>query len=300
MPLTIASLFRPSALALLAALWAGGARAADAEAEAAKLNHYVEGYNRLLGTFGLAEEYALYSAQKIAGKTVKDRFSVAVGWIDLGAEDLKAARAAAGGGLEELDAVGDRFIPAIGRLVDRLKGLDTYYKTRAYLEDNLARGKKEDPLALADFKDNLAMLDALHVALDKAIARRDEAELADLKRSGDGVGYDGGLALQKSKALIGLFADAKDMRDAARLKQGDELVALIEPALADLHKQLAAAKAGKDESHGMRDSFYDSVADRLESLVGAYRAMKRSGAAADFNAMVEAYNGAVEEANNGQ
>lgn len=264
-----------------------------------KLNDYIKGFNVLVGTFGLAEQYQQYTGQQIARKSVNDSVFVSAGWIDQALDNLHKARAIPDGGLPELDQAGDRIIPVLDRLVGRLKALNEYYESRGQLEDKFARGKREDPLVLADFKEALADMAQLNVALDAATDRRESAELEALKASGDIIGYDGGLALQKSKALVGLFNSAQDIRDPAKVARGDALVDLIQAALSDERKQLAEAKASGDIRHSMRNTFYGTAADRLTGLIGAYRDFKRGGNASQHQAMVSAYNDAVEQMNTG-
>ena len=269
----------------------------DPPISAEKLNDYIKGFNFLVGTFGLEQQYQQYTGQQIDRKTVRDPVFVSVGWVDQALDELQQARRVQDGGLPELDQAGDRIIPVLDRLVRRIKGLDSYYESRGQTEDNFARGKQENPLVIADFKEALADMQPLNAALDDAIAKRDAAELAQLKASGDMVGYDSGLALQKSKALVDLFNTPQDVRDPAKIQRGDALVEAILAALSDERTALAAAKTSGDDSHSMRNSGAGSAAERLMGLVGAYRDMKHSGNALGRQMMLSAYNDAVEQMN---
>lgn len=295
-----------AALALLSACGGGGggtdgnrAAAAADPAQAAsrgdKFNDYVKGYNTLVSTFGMRAQYQSYLDQRIRQKGINDSFVINVGWLDNALDELKAARAAKCD-CRDLDAAGDRIVPVLERLVGRLKGLETYYASRAYLEDNLARGKREDPLVIADFQAGLAAMPALSDAIDAVQAGNDEAALADRKRDGDMVGYQGGLALQRSKALINLFDTPADARDPAKLQRGDALVAEIERALAETRTALAKSQGASDPEHGLRNSMYDSVADGLTGMVGHYRGLRR-GNMGEYQMMVASYNDAIEHAN---
>lgn len=273
------------------------AHATQAAGTGEKFNGYVKGYNTLVSTFGLRPQYETYLGQRIQQKGVNDSFIINVGWLDNALDELKEARAVPCD-CRDLDAAGDRIVPVLERLVGRLKGLETYYASRAYLEDGLARGKREDPLVIADFKAGLAAMPALAAAIDAVQARNDEAELANRKRDGDMVGYEGGLALQRSKALVGLFHTPAHARDPARLQRADALIREIEIAIAAMRDALAKTKGASDRDHGLRNSMYDTVADRLTGMVGHYRGLRR-GNMAEYQMMVASYNDAVEHANYG-
>jgi hypothetical protein len=201
--------------------------------------------------------------------------------------------------MDDLDAVGDKYIPVLDRLVTRIKGLDTYYKSRAYLDDNMARGRREDPLVLADFQTLTDGIGPLSAAIDHEQDKRDQRVLDAMKSDGDQIGYDGELAMQRSKALLRLFHDKADLADPAKIRQGDADVAQIEQAIAEERKLLAEAKANPthDYTHSMRNSGNESAAGYLESFIGDYRQLKLSGSPTDHQQMVIAYNQAVEQVN---
>ena len=267
-----------------------------------KLNAYIKGYNKLLSPFGLPAEARMYAAQQIARKGVNDNVNVSDGWLDIANDSFKKAQAIEGGGMPQVDAAASKLVPVLDRLVNRLKGLETYYQSRGNLEDHFARGKQEDPLVLADFKEALAEMDQLSDALDATIQRRDEADLGAMRDAGDMVGYDGGLALMKAKALLHLFEHGTNTRDPAALAKGDALVTELQAALEDERKWLDKAKTqpSSDADHAIRNSGYGIAIGQLQSMVGAYRTMKQSGQPAMVQMMVGAYNSAVESANIGQ
>jgi hypothetical protein len=268
------------------------------ESAGAKLDGYIKGYNTLIGTFGLAEQYQQYTGQHIAQKGVNDSVFVLPGWIGNSIDDLKKARAIPGGP-EDLDQAGDRLIPVVDRLTSELKGLESYYQSRGQLADNFARGKREDPQVIADFKAAMAATDQLSAAIDKEQAKRDQVGLDAFKASGDMIGYDGALAIQRSKALVDLFHGAGDARDHTKLAKADALVATITQTLADERQRLDKSKGVADAQHGVRNSMNGSAADQLDTMIGAYRDFRRSGDATYHQAMISAYNDAVEQANMG-
>ncbi len=269
----------------------------DGQAESGdKFNGYVKGYNTLVSTFGLRPQYETYLGQRIKQKGIDDSFIINVGWLDNALDELKAARAVPCK-CRGLDAAGDRMVPVLERLVGRLKGLETYYASRAYYKDGLARGKREDPLVIADFEAALGLMQPLSDAIDAVQAKNDEAELAGLKREGDMVGYHGGLALQRSKALIAMFDAPEDARDPNQLQRADALAAEVETALGDARAALDKSKGASDPDKGLRNSMYDTVIDRLTGMIGQYRGFRRSRSTADYQMMVANFNDAVEHSN---
>ena len=266
---------------------------------AEKLNDYVKGYNGLIGTFGLSQQFQQYLGQQVARKGVNDSVFINVGWMDNGLDSLKQARAIRGGP-HDLDAAADPLIASLQQLIDRLKGLQVYYQTRGSLQDNFARGKGEDPLVIAEYRTALSQLQPLSDAIDRAQDRRDQAVLDARKASGDMVGYDAELALQKSKALMRLFHGAADLRNPAVFAKGDALVTQIQAALDDERAQQAKAKASHDIDHGLSDSMDATAADRLETFIGHYRDLKQSGTPFAYQMMVSSYNDAIQQNNFGQ
>ncbi len=266
----------------------------------AKLNHYIKGFNFLVGTFGLNAQSRLYTAQQISRKSVNDPVNSSDGWLDQGDDELKQGSTIQGATTPELDTAASAMTAILDRLVERLKGLESYYASRGQIEDNFARGKREDPLVLADFAAALTALGPLSNALDAAIDQRDMAHIAVLKAEGDLIGYNGSLALLKAKRLVDLFHNAQNIHKPELVAQGDSLATEILTALSDENTALSAAKAANDTSHSLRNSNYSMAAERLQNLVGAYRDMKRTGNAWGAQLMIGAYNSAVQEVNIGQ
>ena len=60
-----------------------------------------------------------------------------------------------------------------------------YYKSKAYKDDQLAKGKAQDPIVRASFDTAMAALTAFNGALDREHKKRDEQELASLKAEGN-------------------------------------------------------------------------------------------------------------------
>jgi hypothetical protein len=271
----------------------------DADArEAAKLNAYVAAYNALVSTFGLTAQYAQYRGQQIEKKGIDDPVFVLPGWLDNGLTDLRKAQALPGTeATRELHAAGARLLPVLERLVGELKGLQSYYQSRGQVADNFARGRREHPQVLADFQAAITANDRLSAAIDAVQDRRDAAELEALKTSGDAIGYQGALAINRAKQLLRVTDDPAALRDPVRAARADRLVAEIVAAQAALRSALAASQGNRDPENGIRNSMYDTVADRLDGVVGGYRDYRRTGQPMFRQGMVSAYNDAIDHAN---
>ena len=258
-----------------------------------KLNAYTEAYNKLIGTFGLPETYESYLKDNIPKQTATDSISISDGWIENALDLFKKGRALPSAGQEALDKSADQLIGALDKLVVQLKALDIYYESKAYKNDNLARGKSEDASVRANFEASTVAMASFNDVLGQEQKKRDAETLARLKASGDLLGYNTKLALGQGEELINLFNTASDMKDAAKFTQGDAMVAELEKTLATQRELYAAAKAKEPRP----DSGHESMASSLVSLVGAYRDMKQSKQVKDYNDMVKEYNRAVENAN---
>ncbi|MDB5932343.1 MAG: hypothetical protein JWR60_4050 [Polaromonas sp.] len=258
-----------------------------------KLNAYTEAYNKLIGTFGLPETYESYLKDNIPKQTPTDSISISDGWIENALDLFKKGRALPSADQETLDKSADQLIGALDKLVVQLKALDIYYESKAYKNDNLARGKSEDASVRANFEASTAAMASFNDVLGQEQKKRGAETLAKLKASGDLLGYNTKLALGQGEELINLFNTASDMKDAAKFTQGDTMVAELEKTLATQRELYAAAKAKEPRP----DSGHESMASSLVSLVGAYRDMKQSKQVKDYNDMVKEYNRAVENAN---
>jgi len=267
---------------------------ADTEAStSAKLNAYTQGYNKLIGTFGLPETQERYLKMNIAKRKASENLSITDGWIDLANEQLKKGRKLAAPGLDELDKSGDTLIASLDSLVGQLKDLHVYYEGKAYKDDDLAKGKAADAKVREAFASSTTAMKQFSDVLGREEKKRSAAVLAKLKASGDMLGYGTKLGLQQAEEIVGLFDNEQDIRDPAKYQAADAQLVLLEKTLDD---QRAAYEAAKNKEPAP-DSAHESTATALVSFVGSYRAMKQSKEPKAFNEMVKKYNGAVERAN---
>ena len=261
----------------------------------AKINAYTEGYNKLIGTFGLTETANRYSDERIAGKSPSDSISITDGWIDTALAKLKEARRLPGDA-GALDRAADALIASLDKVMARLGPLNTYYDSKAYKDDGLKRGKAEDAAMAGEFRAALAEAERFDAALTAARRARLDGELQRLQASGDTLGYNTKVELRDAEDLLAIFSNPQAVRDAASYVRGDQLVASLEKRLGEQRAAYAAAKA-KAAPTDQPDYGHSAVVDNLTSLIGDYRDMRQSKDPGDLNDVIEEYNRAIESAN---
>jgi hypothetical protein len=250
-----------------------------------KLDTYVEAHNTFVGSFGFEEKAANYRNSDIAHASTNGMFSVDAGWIDQGVKKLTAAHAMSGGS-PDLDAAAGALIASMGKAQTHLASLETYYESKKYLDDKLARGKAENAEMLAELDAAEADFKKFGALLDVALDKRDEVVLDKLKDSGDLRQYNNKLALIHAKKLVDLFNGPDDAKNPALFVKGDAEIAIIEKAIADGHQE--AAKQGKSDPTAFSE---------LTSMIGEYRTFKQDHDVSDLKSMVNDYNMAIETSN---
>jgi len=264
-----------------------------------KINTYVDAYNRFIGHYSFTMLYDKYREAHIASAKTSDNIGgVDDGNIPQSLEKLKAARAMSGGP-SSLDAAADDLIVSTMKVAAHLADLKVYYSSKKYKDDNLVYGKQQDPVMLAEFKAADESLARFNSALDDELRRRDQEELTSLKNDNRMLAYDAKLALLQAKELLHTIRAADNPMDPALIQHVDPQVAQLESTLADLRKQVTAAKTAikpGGDSSGANSA--DTVSNMLTELVGNYRTFKE-GKLSYFDNMVEEYNIAINAANNG-
>lgn len=268
------------------------AKAEPGEAYTRKVNAYTQAYNKLIGNNGLARTREGYFQKNMASRKPGDDLFINTGWIHLGLAALKQARALPAAGVDEMDRLADGLAASLDTLMTQLTELDVYYKSKAYKDDQLAKGKAQDPVVRASFDAAMAALASFNEALDREHKKRDEQELAALKAEGNMRMYNIKLGLQQGERIVSLFASEDDLANPGKFAQGDQLVAELEKTLAEQRKTNEAM--GTKDANAMN---HESLTEHLTALIGEYRQLRQSRKANDFNSMVHKYNAAVGAAN---
>jgi hypothetical protein len=196
-------------------------------------------------------------------------------------------------GFNEMDKSADDVIASLEKLLPQLKTLKLYFETKAYREDDLAKIKSEDASLLANFAVGTTASEKFNSLLSVEQKKRNAAELAAMKASGDLLGYSTKLALQQGEELVNMFSSENDINNPEKYKAADALVAELDKTLAEQRQHLAAEKNKKPGA----DNGHESVGGYLVSLIGSYRDLKQFKRSQHFNKMVETYNNAIATAN---
>jgi hypothetical protein len=180
------------------------------------------------------------------------------------------------GAVPTVDPAARRFVEALRVLAIRLESLDSYYRMRANLADKLARGRREDPLVLADYDRALVALGPFRDAVTHAANAADATLAARLRAEGRMVDYYN-VEIARRARLLRLLADAPDMAgDAARMARADAIVGQITTLL----DKARAVRAGASKPDSAVDAaadirLDDNVIQSTESMVGAFHAYQR-------------------------
>jgi hypothetical protein len=263
----------------------------------AKLNAYTEAYNNVVGPFGLKQQLDSYNQALHGSNPLPEAVSLNGGWLNQAREGLQKARAMPGGDLADADQATDRFLPTLDKLLAEEASLNGYYATKAYKDDDMARGRREEPALLADFHEAMAAAAPLDAALTQARDARQRTELARLKRSGPADAYLTELALSQARALTSGVHSEADLHDPAKIAARDRIAKALQQTLADQHAAVAAAKARPDAAQNYPLDAHGRAGDDLNKVLAGWRDLKTGGGAASYNAMVQAFNSAVEDEN---
>ena len=211
--------------------------------------------------------------------------------------ELKAAIAMAGE-TPAADKAAKALVAAIEKYVPEWRALQSYNTARKYEDDNGAEGKRllvvyhegQDALRtslMAFSKEVDALSDTLH-----------EKNLAEYRAEGKLLEMHTLVAMGSAEKILGTFGAAEDFADSAKVESANRELAAMEEAIKGMREEHAKRKAedaaGKQRSLPRLDQ-YDSVANHLETLGGAYRQARKD--ASSFNNAVRAYNNAVDSFN---
>lgn len=249
-----------------------------------QLDAYIDAHNELVGPFGFYERATYYREADVAHASVDGQFIVGDGSIETGIKQLKEARAMSGAPAD-INAAADALIGSMSKVQAHLAELEPYYDSKAYMDDKLARGRKEDPRMLAEIDAADADLTRFSDLIDRDMVKREAATLETLKAKGELLEYNSRLAMFHAKALMTSFRGSEG-RDTSVFPRADAEVAVIGKAIADAHA--AAVKAGQKDPTEL---------GLLSSMLGSYRSFKKDGRPVDAKQMLSSYNSAVQIAN---
>ncbi len=120
------------------------ARVRGEEAIDLKLNACIEGYNNLIGTFGLPQTQQRYMSENIPKRKAAKNFSITDDWVSIANGLLKKGREMEAAGLKELDKGAVSLITSLDALVVQLNEPNVYYYSKAYEGDNFVKREAAD------------------------------------------------------------------------------------------------------------------------------------------------------------
>lgn len=265
------------------------AAASGNEATQNKFSLYTDAFNDLIDDFfGVQKNYNDYVEENIPAASASSSisFSENISTLERSLTKLREGRALAGGPqAAKADAAVDTLLAEGDKLLAQWKTLDTYYESKAYREDNLAKGKAAHPALMAACEGTLGGIKSLDAALTEHLRARDAARIADFQRKGNTAAYNVLNTMQQAD----MFSSAVIAGNAA---EADRLLPLVVAANAELHKTEAATADGADNKVE-----YHLISGYIDGMIGDYRDYKQDGEESDRGNVVEAYNNAVEQMN---
>lgn len=284
----------PAACALLAGLLAASLAGCDraparpeAPADAGLQYDQLEklrGYSSVLLGFDLAALRHSYVELDVQHAKPDDAAYLDSGTLENALTDLRRARAMPAA-LAGIDAAADRFLPALQRLTNRAKGLNSYFTMRGHLADGFARARREDPLLLADYDAAIAARAPFAALVDRAQGAADAALLPRLKAEGRMADYYDILIAARARRLHAMMDAPDPFRDPASAAEADRIVDGVAPLL---DRARAARAARKDP-----DALDNGVVSSAEQMVGAYRDLRRSGKELDRDHLKQSVEGVI-------
>ena len=271
---------------------AAPSNAAETEQKQAKArNDYNRAYNRLIDdNRSVAAKYKSYVGLGINGKKKSpSSFYGAPDDVERVMTDLKAARAV-GSGDAQLDAAVDNLIAAGDKLVATWTPMDSYFRTKAFLDDDWAKAKANDAAMTAGFTGVIAGIDKLGSELDRLQDAQRVERMAKLKSQGDMVTYNLLNTMDYAKQFVTELDKLDSLKNKEVVAKVDERVKALEAALADLSQALRdeKQKTGKELDGG-----YASLVGKMESMIGQWRTFKNSKSPLTYRNIIGYYNDAI-------
>lgn len=258
------------------------------EVEQQKFNLYVKAYNGLLdNTFGLVGSIRLYGEMKLDRAKSTDTLHApkSSSYYTDAINALKQGRALSAPGSEAADLAADSLLKTLPVVIARIDEIEPYFNGGGYREDNLAKGKAQDPATQAAFQDAMDSLGQMDEALS-AYQRRAQTAEAEAFRN------EGNMPLYYTLSSLMLGTDMVNAMSQKDVSTADTIVPKLEASLEDLRKALV------DVKDPVAKSSMDNVRSALTNAIGFMRQYKTLKQDSAINAMMSSYNAAVRAANN--
>lgn len=264
------------------------------QASAEKLNAYTQGYNIMMrGAGGVSATYK--QMQKFADwAKVEDNLILPVMSDLSGALDsFNKGLAISGGRVDDLDMAVKPVVEAGEKLLAQQKELEPYFKSKAYKDDHLAKGKAAFPEMLANYEAIIAGMDKVDMLLTGYQRVNVEKRLAEFKKKGDMLRFHTEESMLLAQDLLGVFKDPeKSVKSAESYVKADEIVARLEASLKAQRKAI-----DKEKGKGAHVGMYESINGNLMGLIESYHDLRQKKTGYAYNNMTKRYNYAVDSYN---
>jgi Protein of unknown function (DUF3829) len=276
---------------------AEGADEKSQRQEAERLSAYVEAYNDLFETFGLYKTYERYVESDYTHAEVGESVTpFSKGWVYISVGKFEKADAMTPGVLPQVEKPAKELLQRLSKLSSQLDSLQAYFDTKEYLEDKLARIKKEDASVIENFESSVAAARKLKEVLDALHAQRRQVILGKMKAAGNMIGYTTELAMLQAKEIVDAFSGGKEISEDGIYKKCDPVCLELQQTLVEQQKH-CEEMAKRDALSASSAFAYQITGDELRGFIGTYRTLKRSKEQDDFSKLVSDYNDAVEKSN---
>lgn len=288
-------------LLILAALsgcdWSSGGSEAQAQAEQEqepqisfdeKFNRYINGYNVFISDgSGLATHAENYHLLNIPKATPANTLSIgtSIPSFESALRSLQEGKAMESTQpTDEIDAAIDRLTPPLEEILAQWRDLEPYYASRAYRQDDLAKGKAADPVLKTAYAESLAALDGLGEALLVVQRQRSEQRVVRLKEAGHVAEASLVETLQKAD-LLATAVSRNELEEAARVAP-------------EFEAALAAMRENADSYAGSESGkiLYGVVTDTLTRVLGCWRDFEANQNEVDLRTLIGFYNSALRSA----
>jgi hypothetical protein len=164
--------------------------------------------------------------------------------------------------------------------------LQSYFRSKKYIEDELALAREQDAEFLRRWQQFIDDHDQLGEEIS-VVERMDRiASIAQYRAQGKNLQAATSESMLYASDLIDVFDEPADFKDPEKVKAGDTIVQKLERASEEMRAETEKLSINEGRSHF-------SVYERLVQLMGSYRELKRSRGREKFESMVEYYNYAI-------
>ncbi len=274
---------------------AAKAAAYDNASAIKKYNAYVSAFNSVNSMFygstkGMVDLMAEYRSQRLGTKTSTWREPILFLNTSMVRNSVQALQESARhkGSLDhaKIEAIAQRMVTNGSELLKLGIKLQSYFRSKKYVEDELALAREQDAEFLRRWQQFIDDHDQLGEEIS-VVERMDRiASIAQYRAQGKNLQAATSESMLYASDLIDVFDEPADFKDQEKVKTGDAIVQRLEKASEELRAETEKLSINEGRRHF-------SVYERLVQLIGSYRELKRSRGREKFESMVEYYNHAI-------